>query len=201
MMPKDSAYGGWPRSGEIDIMESTGQNTGKVEGTLHSGEGVQTHASTGGSYQPGGGFDTTQFHTYSLQWTAGASPSQPGTMRWYVDGNQFLTRTGGWVVPSGATNQDAPFDKPFYLILNLAVGGNYVGGLTPGAGTYDMQVDYARAYQLGTVPEPSGLAAVSLLALSLIHRRRRGPQQSPGRPETSGPDRRPPCYGDHHVQR
>ena len=200
MMPKDSAYGGWPRSGEIDILENRGQDTGEIQGTLHSGTSPGTVAQLTASYEPPG-FDTTQWHTYALQWSAGPSPTQPGTFRWYVDGNLYQTRTGGWVVPAGATNQDAPFDKPFYLIMNLAVGGNYTGGLKPGPGSYDMQVDYARAYQLANVPEPAGLAAVSLLAFSLIPRRRRGPRQSLGRTETSPVRRRPPCYGGHHVQR
>lgn len=160
MMPKDSAYGSWPKSGEIDVMESRGQDTTEVQGTLHSGTSPQTQATLTGTYGPQG-FDATQFHTYSLKWTPGASPSQPANFQWFVDGTLYQNHTGGWVVPSGATNQDAPFDRSFYLILNLAVGGNYVDGLTPGPGSYDMQVDYARAYQLQSVPEPSGAAAAA----------------------------------------
>jgi beta-glucanase (GH16 family) len=172
MMPADSAYGGWPRSGEIDIMEARGQNTGEVQGTVHSGTSPQTLASMTATYAPAG-FDTTQFHTYSLQWTAGASASQSGTLRWYVDGTLFQTRTGGWVIPSSATNKDAPFDRPFYLILNLAVGGQYTGFLTPGAGSYEMQVDYARAYQLTNVPEPTSVAAIGFTALLGLKRKPR----------------------------
>jgi beta-glucanase (GH16 family) len=171
MMPRDSVYGGWPRSGEIDIMEARGQNTGQVGGAVHSGTSPQMLATMSASYNPAG-FDITQFHTYSLQWTAGPSPSQAGTLRWYVDGSLYQTRTGGWVVPAGASNMDAPFDQPFYLILNLAVGGQYVDYLTPGAGSYEMQVDYARAYQLANVPEPTGVSAI-LLATGVFGLRRR----------------------------
>lgn len=170
MMPAADTYGGWPRSGEIDIMESTGQNTGQVQGSAHSGTSPQTLATLTATYSPTG-FDTTQWHTYALQWTAGPSASQPGSLQWYVDGTLYQTRSGGWVIPSGATNKDAPFDKPFYLILNLAVGGQYTGFVTPGAGSYEMQVDYGRAYQLSNVPEPVNVAAISVLAGALALRR------------------------------
>jgi beta-glucanase (GH16 family) len=172
MMPTNSVYGGWPRSGEIDIMEARGQNTGATQGTVHSGTSPQTLASMTATYSPAG-FDITQFHTYTLQWTAGPSPSQPGSLQWYVDGNLFQTRAGGWVVPAGASNADAPFDQPFYLILNLAVGGQYTGFLTPGAGSYEMQVDYARAYQLANVPEPTGLFVFGVVAGGALLGRRR----------------------------
>ena len=172
MMPTTSAYGGWPRSGEIDIMEARWQNTGAVSGAVHSGTSPQTQATMSATYAPPG-FDITQFHTYTLQWTAGPSPSQPGSLQWYVDGNLFQTRTGGWVVPAGATNADAPFDQPFYLIMNLAVGGQFTGFVTPGAGSYEMQVDYARAYQLANVPEPAGPAMLAILGVAALARRPR----------------------------
>ena len=172
MMPKDSVYGGWPRSGEIDIMEARGQKTGEVGAAVHSGTSPQTQWTMSSTYAPAG-FNTGDWHTYSLQWTAGPTPSQPGTLRWYVDGNLYYTRTGGWVVPAGATNADAPFDQPFYLILNQAVGGRYTDMLTPGAGSYDMQVDFARAYQLANVPEPSAFVTVFAVAGMFARRRRR----------------------------
>ena len=172
MMPTTSAYGGWPRSGEIDIMEARGQNTGAVVGAVHSGSSPQTQWTMDATYSPAG-FDITQFHTYSLQWTAGPSASQPGSLQWYVDGNLFQTRTGGWVVPAGATNADAPFDQPFYLILNLAVGGHFTEFKTPGAGSYEMQIDYARAYQLANVPEPASLAIFALASAAVLGRRPR----------------------------
>ena len=149
MMPQDNAYGGWPTSGEIDVLESKGQTPSLVQGSLQSGTSPGTLDSQTAvfSNQPGG-FTTTAWHTYDLQWIPG-STNHPGSLKWYVDGTLYETQTGGWVVPgtAAAGDKDAPFDKSFYILMNLAVGGNYVGGLTPPNGTYDMQVDYVRTYQ------------------------------------------------------
>jgi beta-glucanase (GH16 family) len=147
MMPRDSSYGGWPRSGEIDVFESKGDQPTLVQGTEHTGNPGAEYGPTG-FYSAPSGFSTGDFHTYDLRWSPGSSTTNPGSIRWYVDGNLYETQTGNWVVPSGATNKDAPFDKPFYIIMNLAVGGNYVNNTVSLAnGTYDMQVDYVRAYQ------------------------------------------------------
>src|SRR4051794_3345017 len=147
MMPKDNAYGGWPTSGEIDVFEGKGQDTGWAQSTLHSGPAGGDNAQ-GRTFQESGlrpaGFSTTAWHTYDVKWDQGAGTG-PSTFTFYIDGVAYHTRTGGWTVPSGAP-ASAPFDKPFYILMNLAVGGNYVGGLHPGVGTYNMQVDYVRAY-------------------------------------------------------
>lgn len=148
MMPRDSAYGGWPNSGEIDVFESRGQTPTLVQGSLHTGTSSNTTDNQTGIYTAPSGFSTGDFHTYDLQWVPG-STNNPGTIKWYVDGTLYETQHGGWVVPSGAVSgdKDAPFDKPFYILMNLAVGGNYVGNPSLANGTYDMQVDYVRAYQ------------------------------------------------------
>lgn len=162
MMPKGSTYGGWPTSGEIDVMESVGQSSTQVQGTLHSGpawwaDNVQTQTFANSGLMPGG-FNTHDWHTYDLQWVKGTN-GNPGTISWFVDGVMYSSHSGGWSVPGGA-GPDAPFDKPFYIIMNMAVGGNYAGtpDLTPGA--YDMQVDYVRAYT--AVPEPCSLGLIAL---------------------------------------
>src|SRR5947208_1122575 len=68
------------------------------------------------------------FHIYDLAWIAG-TPGHAGTIKWYVDGALYETRSGGWTIPASAPtgDKDAPFDQPFYLIMNLAVGGTYGG--------------------------------------------------------------------------
>lgn len=144
-------YGGWPTSGEVDILESKGQQTSLVQGSLHSGSSVNTHVTqtqtfSGSGLEPGG-FTTTDWHTYDLQWTQG-STNVAGSIKWYVDGVLYESQSGGWFVPTTAPagDKDAPFDQPFYLLLNLAVGGSYVGSPGIAAGSYDMQLDYARAY-------------------------------------------------------
>ncbi|HWB52762.1 MAG TPA: family 16 glycosylhydrolase, partial [Tepidisphaeraceae bacterium] len=149
MMPENSTYGGWPTSGEIDILESKGQETSLVQGSLHSGpawnqEDNQTQTFSGSGLEPQG-FSTTAWHTYDLEWDNGS----PGTFKWYVDGVAYETQTGGWYVPSHVPigDREAPFDQPFYLLINLAVGGNYSGTPNLASNTpYDMAIDYVRAY-------------------------------------------------------
>jgi beta-glucanase (GH16 family) len=154
MMPKDSAYGGWPTSGEIDVLESRGDMMGLVQGTHHSGTdpghlNSQTRKFSDTGLEPPG-FTTADWHTYDLAWIPG-STNKAGSLKWYVDGVLYSTKSGDWTIPSSgvpAGDKDAPFGKPFYVIINLAVGGNYVGNavnLAPG--TYGMQVDYVRAYR------------------------------------------------------
>lgn len=166
MMPKDSAYGGWPTSGEIDILESKGQSPTLVQSTLHSGPAWNQVNHQSGFYPAPAGFSTGDWHTYTMQWSRG-SFNVPGTFRWYVDGTLYHTRFGGWTIPSGATpgNRDAPFDKPFYLIMNVAVGGNYVGDPSLAPGSYEMQVDYARAYRITADATGDGIVNNSDLSL------------------------------------
>ncbi|WP_339207823.1 carbohydrate binding domain-containing protein [Paenibacillus sp. FSL K6-3182] len=146
MMPKDSEYGGWASSGEIDIMEARGRVPGEVDGTIHFGKNAPNNKITGAQYEFPQGEDITGYHTYSLEW-------EPGELRWYVDGNLFQTLNdwNSW----GADQPEkyafpAPFDKEFYIILNLAVGGNYDGGLKPDPSllSAQMEIDYVRAYEL-----------------------------------------------------
>jgi beta-glucanase (GH16 family) len=144
-------YGGWPTSGEIDILESKGQQTSLVQGSLHSGSSVNTHITQTQTFAGSGlepvGFSTTDWHTYDMQWTQG-STNVAGSIKWYVDGVLYETQSGGWFVPTTAPagDKDAPFDQPFYMLLNMAVGGSYVGSPSLAAGNYDMQVDYLRAF-------------------------------------------------------
>ena len=127
---------GWPECGEIDVMENNGSYPTNVQGAIHYGGSVsQTHTLPGDS--------VTNFHTYLLEWTTNA-------ILWYVDGLRFQTRTN-W--SSSAGPYPAPFNRPFFLIMNLAIGGNYLGN--PSSATINantvfpgvMQVDYIRIYE------------------------------------------------------
>nr|WP_183602799.1 hemoblobin-interacting domain-containing protein [Paenibacillus phyllosphaerae] len=150
MMPKDSEYGAWASSGELDIMEARGRLPEEVAGTLHYGKTWPNNKADGGSYDFPEGESITGFHTYGVEW-------EPGEIRWYVDGKLFNTMNN-WN-SQGAGQPDkyafpAPFDKEFYMILNLAVGGNFDGGLIPPDSKLPakMEVDYVRAYELEGKP-------------------------------------------------
>ena len=136
MMPADSVYGGWAASGEIDIMEMINQAT-RVYGTLHYGGSYPNNDSDGCSYSNGTDF-SQDFHVYSIEW-------EPTVFRWYVDGQLYCTKISWW---SSGGNYPAPFDQPFYFILNLAVGGNWPG--YPDETTVFPQqyvIDWVRVYQ------------------------------------------------------
>jgi beta-glucanase (GH16 family) len=138
MMPTDDVYGGWPNSGEIDIMELLGHEPKKVHGTLHYGDPVKGPEHKGTFYTLETGTFANDFHIFRLDW-------EPGAMRWYVDGHLYQTQTNWHTKTHGFP---APFDQRFHLILNLAVGGNWPGNpdqqtIFPQA----MVVDYVRVYR------------------------------------------------------
>ncbi len=138
MLPTDERYGGWPNSGEIDIMELLGHEPNKVHGTLHYGDAVKSHASQGASHTLANGNFSDQFHVFRLDWERGA-------MHWYVDDHLYLTVTN-WHTRMGAF--PAPFNQRFHLILNLAVGGNWPGNPdSTSVFPQTMEVDYVRVYR------------------------------------------------------
>lgn len=135
MMPQASVFGGWPRSGELDIMEVVGHEPHKTHGTLHFGPGPGS-TQLGGSYSLPSGTFYDEFHVFSIEW-------KQDQIKWLVDGVVFSTHTKS---EFGANNY--PFNEEFYLIFNLAVGGNWPG--SPDASTTFPQwliVDYVRVYQ------------------------------------------------------
>lgn len=138
MLPEKDAYGGWAASGEIDIMELVGHEPNKVHGTLHHGAGWPKNVHTGAPFTLEKGTFADDFHVFAMEW-------EKGEIRWYVDGELYQTQTK-WSSTGGAF--PAPFDQPFHLILNLAVGGAWPG--PPDANTVfpqRMTVDYVRVYQ------------------------------------------------------
>jgi len=138
MLPTNSPYGGWAAGGEIDIMEYKGQEPDVVLGTLHYGAPWPDNLYSGDSYQlPEGNF-ADEFHTFAVQW-------KPGQIDWFVDGKKYQTQTE-WSTTGGEF--PAPFDQKFHLILNLAVGGGFVGPVGPDTKfPQQMLVDYVRVYQ------------------------------------------------------
>lgn len=136
MLGDDILRSGWPACGEIDIMENIGKEPNIIHGTVH-GQGYSGGGGLGGLYTLSQGRFADDFHVYAIEW-------QPESIRWYVDDTLFLTvtsqDTGGkkWV-----------FDHPFFIILNLAIGGGWPG--YPNETTVFPQylhVDYVRVYQL-----------------------------------------------------
>jgi beta-glucanase (GH16 family) len=125
---------GWPRSGEIDIMEHIGRKPTHIYGTVH-GPGYSAGGGVGHFTTFPEGSLSENFHVYAIEW-------EPDEIRWYVDDNQFFKLTpeqvpGEWV-----------YDHPFFILINLAVGGNWPG--YPNESTVFPQflyVDYVRVYQ------------------------------------------------------
>mmetsp|Transcript_15332 Transcript_15332/g.20482 ORF Transcript_15332/g.20482 Transcript_15332/m.20482 type:complete len:569 (-) Transcript_15332:271-1977(-) len=137
MLPTDWVYGGWPKSGEIDIMEHVGYDTGKVHGTVHTeafnhGIGTQVGSSIFTNVE--------DWHVYEVIWS-------PNAIDFVMDGvkyHEFL-RT------ADASYREWPFDERFHLLLNVAVGGSWGGAMGVDGASFDgegqtMEVDWVRIY-------------------------------------------------------
>ncbi|WGL18440.1 family 16 glycosylhydrolase [Microbulbifer bruguierae] len=150
MLPSEWAYGSWPLSGEIDILEAVNLKVGgedQIHGTLHYGDIWPGNVYTGEAYRiPGDLNPADDFHTYAVEW-------EEGEIRWYVDGDHYATQTrDGWFTTAALENPNAPFDQSFHLILNLAVGGDWPAnvndtGIDESAFPQEYQIDYVRVYQ------------------------------------------------------
>jgi beta-glucanase (GH16 family) len=146
MMPQDSVYGSWASSGEIDVLENKGSDPTTVLGTIHfGGQWPNNSHSHGPAYTFPAGDSVTNFHIYSVEWTT-------NSIKWFVDNQLYETQTSWW---SSGGSYPAPFNQPFYILMNLAVGGNFGGN--PDTNTVfpgEMQIDYVRAYNLVPAPPP-----------------------------------------------
>ena len=138
MLPSDDTHGGWAASGEIDIMEIKGQEPNVLWGTLHHGGPWPDNRHTGTQYRLPRGSFADDFHTYGVEW-------EKGRITWLVDGTPWQTQTE-W--SSSGKAFPAPFDHPFHLVINLAVGGGFVGppdGTTPFPSRFE--IDHVRVLQ------------------------------------------------------
>ena len=136
-MPADDRYGWWPWSGEIDIMEHPTNQVDKIYGTIHAG----AYSSFTGTASQGSNIQIpdaeSAYHIYAIEWT-------PDRIDFYVDDQKYFTFNN-----DNSGSEKWPFDQPFYIILNLAVGGGWVGN--PDASSVFpavMEVDYVRVYQV-----------------------------------------------------
>ncbi|GAB2670523.1 ricin-type beta-trefoil lectin domain protein [Kribbella swartbergensis] len=131
--------GNWPNDGEIDIMENIGREPSTVHGTIH-GPGYSGAGGIGASYTlPGGQQFADAFHTFRVDW-------EPNSIKWFVDGIQYQQRT-----PADLGGRTWVFNHPFFMIMNVAVGGNWPG--YPDSTTVlpqTMTVDYVRVSTLGS---------------------------------------------------
>ncbi|MCQ2593003.1 MAG: family 16 glycosylhydrolase [Treponema sp.] len=146
MLPATDKYGVWASSGEIDILEAKGRLTNRTYGNVHFGQPWPGNKYTGSMYKfPDDGSFDDGYHTYALEW-------EPGSLKWFVDDKCFYETSSWWAM--GLDDEEpyaypAPFDVPFYIVLNLAVGGTFDDYRKPS--DYEvpaqMLVDYVRVYE------------------------------------------------------
>jgi beta-glucanase (GH16 family) len=136
MLGADIDNVGWPKSGEIDVMENIGREPAIVHGTVHGPGYSQSHGITGSYTLPSGAL-ADDFHVFVVEWT-------PGLLRWLIDDREYH-RTTPANLPAGTT---WVFDHPFFLLMNVAVGGAWPGD-PDASSTFPQQmvVDYVRVYR------------------------------------------------------
>jgi beta-glucanase (GH16 family) len=136
MLPTKWEYGGWPHSGEIDIMENVGYLPDSLYGTVHTNSYNGMKGTQKGNHTPV--YDlSTAFHVFAIEWTEEAISFFVDDKKYFVFAND-RAGSDGW-----------PFDKEFHLLLNVAVGGNWGGkkGVDESIFPQRMEVDYVRVYQ------------------------------------------------------
>jgi len=136
MMPEFENYGGWPRSGEIDIMEHVGYDQDVIHTSLHSSAFNHKKGTQKTHYEKVADV-SKKFHVYAVEWTE-------SSIEWFVDGKSFYR-----VERENDVIEEWPFNKNFYMILNIAIGGSWGGqqGVDKNMSPVTMDVDYVRVYQ------------------------------------------------------
>lgn len=154
MLPLEDHYGRWAASGEIDVLEICGDASREVLGSTHFGATFPHRELVTHRLPLVGGTSISDWHCYAVEW-------EPGVLRWEFDGTTWARQDFWW---SSSKTQDgrgsvptcegeinpwpAPFDQPFYLLMNVAVGGNFAGN--PDSSTQfpaELLVDYVRVYE------------------------------------------------------
>jgi beta-glucanase (GH16 family) len=154
MLPSEAHYGGWAASGEIDVLEVVGAHPEEILGSIHFGSGWPHRDHRTVVHRFTAGDSAEQFHVYAVEW-------DPGSIRWLVDDQVYAEQRFWWscsrrsdtggLAPRDASDVNpwpAPFDRPFHLLLNLAVGGGLPGA--PDHTTVfpaEFVVDYVRVYK------------------------------------------------------
>ncbi|MEI6888940.1 MAG: family 16 glycosylhydrolase [Bacteroidales bacterium] len=144
MLGESITTSGWPSCGEIDVMENAGKNPGAIRSSLHT---MSSYGNTMNTKVIMVDSTTTRFHEYEVLWT-------PEKIQFSVDGNLFYTYN-----PASKTNLTWPFTKPFFLIMNIAMGGTYgsdvryetgglKNGIDPALTLARMEIDWVRVYKL-----------------------------------------------------
>ncbi|MBO4320052.1 MAG: glycoside hydrolase family 16 protein [Treponema sp.] len=136
MMPEIDKHGGWPRSGEIDIMEAVGFDQDRIHTTAHTSafnHKKNTQKNNNGIIKD----TTTKYHIYAVEWTE-------DYIQWFIDGEPFYK-----FEKLSDDYEEWPFDHNFYLILNIAIGGSWGGqeGIASDLERAEMDIDYVRVYQ------------------------------------------------------
>lgn len=153
LLPLEDKYGNWAASGEIDVMEIHSEQPRQALGTIHFGSTFPRRELVTHTLELPGGGTVADWHEYAVEW-------EPGVIRWSFDGAIWAVQDFWWSCsrlrngrgvtaarPEDLNPWPAPFDQPFYLIMNVAVGGNFPGA--PNEQTRfpaDLQVDYVRVY-------------------------------------------------------
>jgi len=148
MLPTNNEFGGWPYSGEIDIMEYRGHEPRRTQGTIHFSrvaiengtDPVSDRVFIGEDFTLPNSSFSEEFHIFELVWT-------DSTLTWLVDGEPYNTIRRSEVEEQAEVY---PFVKEFYLIFNLAIGGNFLGDFQPNETTPDRNevlIDYVRVFQ------------------------------------------------------
>ncbi|HOZ76715.1 MAG TPA: family 16 glycosylhydrolase [Ferruginibacter sp.] len=128
MLGNDIGTVGWPACGEIDIMEHVGNDQNRIHGTLHYPGRSGGNANTGSRIVSN---VSTEFHVYSLDWSA----------------TEIKISVDGQTVHTVANSASIPFNHNFFIICNVAMGGNFGGVIDPAVTTASMEIDYIRVYQ------------------------------------------------------
>jgi len=142
MLPTAKTYGGWPSSGEIDIMEQVGFEPHVVHASVHT-KSYHHSIGTQKTAKIVVPTATTEFNVYAIEWT-------PEEIRGYANDQHYFTFKNERLTNSSADYKQWPFDQPFHMLLNIAVGGTWGGaqGVDQTIWPQRLEIDYVRVYQL-----------------------------------------------------